>query len=169
MFSPRLKEAIHKRIRETTPLTELLEISSITGLEVDRIVKTKCGLTREALQFFLKFRNERNFTIDRPLDSTKGYFFDLEGMTADGMATGTDHEFIVVHHQSHWWILDSYLGCREFTARPIDPSKLKEAVLILQQRFDEGLWHWLTQCSSTDDASARTSRMYLVITEWDRG
>ena len=163
MLCRRLRPRVYQIIRKNASPQRLEAIRSATGLSVDRIIMTKCGFVCLAMKELLNFRNPKEHPIDEPLSSSFGYFFDLEGITRDGRHSGTDHEFIVLYGEESWWIVDSYLGCRDLTCRRIAPEELMETVRSLSDRFNEDLWIGLTGCPSTDEYGAWTSRMQVNI------
>ena len=166
MFCHRFRDRIYQTVRELADPIQIAFIETETGIPADRILMTKCGYICKALEAMMDFKNKRNHSIDLPLSSFYGYLFDFEGLTEDDRDTGTDHEFIVMYDQG-WWLIDSYLGCRELTCRKVDPDLLLQVARELQEQFNEEIWIWLTGCHSTDDPTARTQKMRVVVTEFE--
>jgi hypothetical protein len=153
-------------VRELADPNQIAFIQQATGIPVDRVIMTKCGYICKALGALMDFRNKRLHPPEVPLSSFYGYMFDFEGLALNGEDTGTDHELILLYDQG-WWIIDSYLGCRELTCRQVDPDQILEVARYLQAQFDEGLWFWLTGCHSTDGPDEPTNQMRVVVTEFD--
>lgn len=166
MFCLRFRDRIYQTVRKLADPNQIAFIEEATGIPADRIIMTKCGYICKALEALMNFENKRDHPLEIPLSSFYGYMFDFEGVTRDGHDTATDHELILIYDQG-WYIIDSYLGCRELTCRQVDPDQILEVTRYLQNRFDEDLWFWLTGCSSTDDPDALTDHMRVVVTEFD--
>lgn len=166
MFCRKFRDRIYRTVRQQADSAELSWIQQATGIPIERIIMTKCGYICRALDALMQFRNKRQHPLDVPLSSFYGYLLDLEGVTRNGQDSNTDHEMILLYQQG-WWIVDSYLGCRELTCRPVDPNEVLRVARALQQKFDEKLWIWLTGCPSTDDPGAETRQMRVAMTEFD--
>lgn len=166
MFCLQFRDRIYQTVQNLADPNQVAFIQEATGIPADRIIMTKCGYICQALKALMNFKNRRQHPLDLPLSSFYGYMFDFEGVAQNGHDTGTDHEFILIYDQG-WWIIDSYLGCRELTCRQVDPEQILEVARYLHDQFDEKLWFWLTGCRSTDDPGEPTSQMRVVVTEFD--
>lgn len=156
-----LNAIVKNTVRALYQDTDFTWLQNKTGLTHQQILDTKCGLVCAALSHIYKFNHKTKINMPVQLSTTYAYMFDLEGITRDGKYTKTDHEFIIMHSDKQWWLLDSYIGCRKFTCRPVYITQLLKDVYSLRKRFNEQIWKNLTGCASLDQITYRVNtRIY---------
>lgn len=131
----------------------------LTRLPSERVVATKCGDISGAVAYLLNFINPLETRTFRPF---KGYQIELQGRNDAGKFTNLSHGFILLNDGLNWILIDSYIGCREFTCRFVDVNTIQRIIERLEQSFDREIWLQLTGCPEQS-----ASRLMVLIYEYD--
>lgn len=154
---------------EQLDVDEFYHVCSRASLSAERAIETKCGNMQAGVSYLLNFSNP----IKRPPQflPNKAYYFEVHGLArveiqgvTDYDITNTSHGFVLINNGEKWLMLDSYIGCRGFTCRPVILDGILNTLALLREKFNNELWIALTGCS---DNNANTDKVDVLMYQYD--
>lgn len=147
---------------------EFYEVCDESKLSPDEVISTRCGTMQSAIGYLLNFKNPKYHYLQKVIDGNfninKAYTCELFGKNKDNEYSLTSHGYVLLYHVNSWFIVDSYIGCREFTVRNVRLDDIKFMIRQLNSRFNEDIWYELTGCENNDSTTVRTQ---VVVYEYD--
>lgn len=136
-----------------------------TGLSEEEVLRTKCGLMSDTLSYLLNFRED-----PKPGD-VRAWRFRLVTVVNGQKQPDITHTFVILEtskrgeeenlysptfidegRERALLLIDSYIGCREFTCRYIaDVNRFFMDLIFLQQSFNAEIWNAITGCQEVLD------------------
>ncbi|XWV25804.1 putative orfan [Tupanvirus soda lake] len=149
------------------------------NLSVDFVIKTKCGLQVDCIEYLMGLSNqkivfdnyyfENNYLFDN-FKKENAYILCMQGINKNKFntqryyTTNIDHQFLLIHDNNNWYIIDSYIGHRELTKKIINVNELSEFIQKQRIIFDQTKWNEMFDVSIKSD---NTSNIYCVINRYE--
>ncbi|XWV24574.1 putative ORFan [Tupanvirus deep ocean] len=156
-------------------IAELYNCVFKENLSVESAIKTKCGLHVDCIEYLMGLSNQKNVFDNYYYENN--YVFDnfkkeyvyvvcIQGINNSKFniqcpyTTSIDHQFLLIHYDNNWHLIDSYIGQRGLTKKIIDINKLSEFIQKQRISFDQSQWN---EMFNVDIKSDLTSNVYCII------
>lgn len=140
-------------------IDDYLQACLLTRLPEERVVATRCGDISGAVAYLLDPTKPIETREFRP---GRAYQIELQGVDSAGRFTSLSHAFILLNDGINWILIDSYIGCREFTCRFVFLDRVVSLIQKLEESFDSSIWLELTGCPEQ-----RSGRLQVLIHEFN--
>lgn len=87
-------------------------------------------------------------------DSSKAYAFHLLSKY-DSLS----HIMTMIPYKGRWYILDSYINCRHFECKIVDPLEIMAKIESICSEWNDGLWYQLSGCHEHSHQQSITAQV----------